>query len=198
MLFVHLLCLAATGVIAGPVGVRDEASTRPIPPPIGDDGQPLPPPHHPPHGMLPLPLPGSGLSLSSVASPTSTGSNLITFTPPNPTASVSKPQISDCTTTFNLNLLTNLHLVNVTSTVHPSTVTFTRLFNCHGCPNLVIHNIGGLGPVVQFVSTVTDSVSPTTVTEYVCSRTPASVLETAVSPTTQSPSPPPALPTPRN
>ncbi|CAK7210881.1 hypothetical protein SCUCBS95973_000939 [Sporothrix curviconia] len=197
MLLISLLFWTAAGAVAGPVGVRDVSATQPIPPPIGDDVQPLPPPQHPPlHGIPELP---SVLSVTAPAS-ASSGGNTITFTPrPSPTASMSTPRDLACTSTLEINLLTHILIVNVTKTIHPSTFVSTRYFDCHGCPNLAIHNIGGLGPVVQFVMTVTDTASPATVTDYRCSRSSAaSVLETAVPPTTQSPSPPPALPTPRN
>ncbi|CAK7240424.1 MAG: hypothetical protein STHCBS139747_001865 [Sporothrix thermara] len=57
----------------------------------------------------------------------------------------------------------------MTKTIHTSTVVSTELFDCHGCCNLAVYNIGGLGPAVPCVTTVTDTVSPATVTTYLCS-----------------------------
>ncbi|CAK7204702.1 hypothetical protein SEUCBS139899_007461 [Sporothrix eucalyptigena] len=178
MLLVHLLCWATATVLA-------------IPPPVGSDGSTtaasrLP---HPPHGMLPLPA-----GVSSSSSTARTGA--ITLSPA-PTTSVQLPHFQECTTTLKLDLLQDIHLGNHTKTVHTTTVTSTKLYDCHGCRFLEIQNIGGVGPVLHFTTTVTDTATPAVETDYVCSKSSSnSALETAVPPTTQSPSPPPALPTP--
>ena len=71
--------------------------------------------------------------------------------------------IAPCTTTR----FTGQDLVQgPTKTMYPNTVTETSELECGGC-ELVVKNVGGIGPGLLFSMTVM-AAEPTTVTKYTC------------------------------
>ncbi|PQE03785.1 hypothetical protein CJF30_00006487 [Rutstroemia sp. NJR-2017a BBW] len=69
-----------------------------------------------------------------------------------------------CTTTLNQFKTFNL---GPTKTIYPKTVTVTDSVDCAGC-SLTVKNLGGVGPVVKFTTTVY-APGPTTTTVFACS-----------------------------
>lgn len=190
MLLVHLLGWAAVGVLAIPVA--------PTPPPLdasGSDGNGQYYTLHP-HGnipgALPLPLPPTATAMAG------SGDRELDASKPPPTATTESPHDSECTETVSLFAFSGGHILRgPVKTVWASTVFTTMHYDCHGCKYLATEKYGGHGPVVHFTTTVTESVVPQTMTKYACNKE-SLAMATAVRPTTQSPSPPPALPTPKN
>ncbi|OAA67935.1 hypothetical protein SPI_00130 [Niveomyces insectorum RCEF 264] len=134
-------------------------------------------------------------STSSAAS--STAAPSLTFS--SSKAATPRPPGPDCTSTLHfLNPLAGGKTTHgPVKTVWASTVTTTEHRDCAGCRFLSIDSVhaGGHGPVVVFTTTTTlDAATPSTAVAYACRKTPS--VQTNGPPSTLSPSPPPALPTP--
>ncbi|KAM3065801.1 hypothetical protein ACMFMF_010729 [Clarireedia jacksonii] len=96
---------------------------------------------------------------------TSTETVTVTTTPGAANAKRQDASATPCTTTLNQFKTFDL---GPTKTVYPSTVTETNSVDCAGC-SLTVKNLGGVGPVAKFTTTVY-AADPTTTTVFACAK----------------------------